>query len=139
MCVSDILIPEWLKMDFIHKGVELVVKNLDPNLGYTESNLQRALMHYLSKSGFVQSEVCVPYNFIDEGVEIYCGIGRMDLVYTPFKEKTKYILELKKSDKRMHPETFFPQVRRYVKHFKTNFKKVGVLIVFNPTQIYCVK
>ena len=126
-------------MESIQKAVESVIKDLDPKLGYTESNLQRALQHHLSKSGFVQSEVCVPYYFVDQGVEIYCGVGRMDLLYTPFKEKVKYILELKRSDKRMHPETFFPQVRRYLKHFKTNLKKVGVLIVFDPIQIYSVK
>lgn len=126
-------------MESIQKAVESVIKDLDPKLGYTESNLQRALQHHLSKSGFVQSEVCVPYYFVDQGVEIYCGVERMDLLYTPFKEKVKYILELKRSDKRMHPETFFPQVRRYLKHFKTNLKKVGVLIVFDPIQIYSVK
>ena len=123
-------------MQNIREAVASVCSKLDLRHQYTESNLQRALHHFLARTGDVQSEVVIPYNFFDEGTEVYCGNGRADLIYTPRNridnQRTKYILELKKSDKHYHVEQFFSQVRKYLKHFKSICPVVGVLIVFNP-------
>ena len=129
-------------MEEIKEAVDKVIAKLDLKLQYTESNLQRCLHHFLAKTGDVQSEVTVPYFIFDEGTEVYCGAGRIDLCYTPKNrvnnQRTKYILELKRSDRHYNQEQFWPQVRKYLKHYKSICPVVGVLIVFCPINTICV-
>lgn len=124
-----------LKMDIIQKSVAKILENLDLTLCYSESNLQRLLQSFLSQHGTVQSEVILPY-YCDG---IYFGSGRMDLVwqYKPpgTETTTTYILELKKCDRQYAEISFYPQVRKYLKHYP--YPATGILVVFCPYKSIC--
>ena len=118
-------------MSILQKCCMYTHKELDPVLVYTESNYQNTLVHYLIKSmpeANVQKEIQVIYRLSDGFI---FGNGRMDIVVET--KNTCFILELKSNvdAARKYNSRFSGQTNRYVKHFETQKKKHGILVIFS--------
>ena len=108
---------------------KLVDSQLDRSLNYTESNYQNALLHLLEthtdQNTILCKEVSLTYKLSDGFV---FGSGRIDILCET--GDNVYILELKNNVDCKWLKKFTGQTLRYVKHFNTNKKKVGILIIF---------
>ena len=110
---------------------QLVDKELTRSHGYSESNYQSALLYFLNQKldneFTISREVNVPY-MLSCGYSF--GSGRADIICENSEEKICYILELKCADQRVW-KRWFGQLSRYVTHHKTEYQKVGMIVLFN--------
>ena len=116
--------------------VERVIKLLPQSYDYNETHYQKVLAHELRKcdafSSFeISQEVVIPYHLSDGFV---FGYGRADLILLDHMANSCIIIELKASVgiKFNQMEKYRAQLRKYMRHYHTRFRKKGVLIVFNP-------
>ena len=108
---------------------KLVDSELDRTLNYTESNYQNALLHMLrshtNPNTILCKEVSLTYKLSDGFV---FGSGRIDILCET--SDVVYILELKNNVDCKWLKKFTGQTLRYVKHYNTLKKRVGILIIF---------
>ena len=109
----------------------LVDTELVRSHGYSESNYQSCLMFFLNRhldNAFtISREVNIPYKL---SCGYVYGAGRADIICENSEEKICYILELKSAENRVWKK-WFGQLARYVKHHKTDYQKVGLVVLFN--------
>ena len=114
----------------IKKATRSVDKELDRALYFTESNYQSALLHFfqlqLPSDVSVNREVHINYSLTDGHI---IGSGRADIILE--NSTHSYILELKSNVDIKYLRKYIGQTLRYVRNYKTNKTKIGVLIVFN--------
>ena len=107
---------------------KLVDNELDRSLLYTESNYQTALLHFLKLNlpkTAISREVHINYKLSD-GTTF--GSGRADIICE--NEDTVFVLELKANTDYKWFKKFSGQTERYVKHFETSKKIIGILVLF---------
>ena len=115
--------------DKLKEAVDTVDFELDRCMMYTETNYQNALIHCLNDlltNTAVCREVHISYRLSDGYI---FGSGRADIICE--QEEVVYILELKVSCDSKYLKKYCGQTQRYIKHYITSKKKVGILILFN--------
>ena len=134
-------------MNALRECFNNIVHNLPSKHQYTEANYQNALCWMLSQYGTVQKEVTINYSFDaqtpGEGKDlmpVVFGSGRIDVLFRPYNSDTTFLLELKISPKPYRINNYFPQVHRYLHHFRraSDEKVRGVLICFSAYGSQCV-
>jgi len=107
---------------------------LDTSLDYNETHFQKVLIRELQNCKMfseyqVSEEVVIPYQ-LDDGFVF--GYGRADIIL--LNAKRCIIIELKAGVTIKQPQLkkYKAQVRKYCKHFNSDVKKYGVVIIFNP-------
>ena len=108
----------------------LIVKELDPNLLYTESNSQTLLVHRLRESGFqVAEEVEVLYRMHDG---FPTGRGYCDVIVET--ASTVYVIELKANNNRWLKG--ITQLKRYLKHWNSDKVVRGFFVAYKCQKVY---
>ena len=101
---------------------------IDTELHYTEACYQSLLRQLFERAGFfVKTEVICPYT---TPCGITFGFGRVDLLVET--DEAVFIVELKANV--TANVTAEKQLRRYMKHYKTNKAKVGFLWRYNSNE-----
>ena len=122
------------------KCCKLTDQELTRSHAYSESNYQAALSHFLQKElsddFTVSREVHIPYRLSDGFVY---GSGRADIICEDRAERNCYILELKANVDGRVLKKYYGQLSRYTKHHPCEYKKTGVVVLFNSNSEPTVK
>ena len=116
--------------ELIRLCCDLVDRQLNRTHSYSESNYQNALIHYLLSNSDPKTTICREVNIVYRLANGFVfGSGRADIIIE--SEKDCFILELKANVDGKHIKKYFGQCARYVKHYRTNLKKTGLIVLFN--------
>jgi len=117
--------------------IKKLVQNpgIDTSLHYTEACYQDLLRQRFERNALhVRTEVMVPY-VTEDGITF--GFGRIDMLVET--ETEHIIIELKanvyggKTRQRA-----VNQLKRYLTHYKSNKKKLGLLVMYNTNYKPCI-
>ena len=106
---------------------ESVSTFLDTRLGYSEYCYQTLIKQLLRNEG-IYCETEAPVNFSSKGYNF--GWGKIDLLIRGKSEVI--IIELKANVRNCVKAEF--QLKRYLTHYETNLKKVGLLFMYNSLE-----
>lgn len=121
----------------LHVVVKTVTELLPRDFDYNENHYSKVLVRELLKhSSFkdyqISSEVNICYKLSDN----FCfGFGRADIILENCITKRCIILELKAcvNVKYINLQKFRSQLKKYVRHYETDSKKTGLVVIFNPS------
>ena len=106
---------------------ESVSTYIDTRLGYSEYCYQNLIKQLLQKED-IYCETEAPVYFCSHGINF--GWGKIDLL---IRGKTEVIIiELKANVRNCIKAEF--QLKRYMVHYDTNLKKVGLLFMYNSLE-----
>lgn len=122
----------------LHIVVKEVTELLPREYDYNENHYSKVLVRQLQRhEAFrnyeISSEVNICYKLPESNFSF--GFGRADIILENLETKRCIILELKAcvNTKYMNLQKFRSQLKKYVRHYETESRKTGLIVIFNPS------